>query len=190
VNDVDALIGWLLEAQHGGWPVEDSGATALLSAISGTQVTAVMHARGPKQLTRQEQQLLEAPGTTTGHERRGVLNAGRVPAAAVTAVLLPHRVPVAALRALGIGTDGAVLADAGMPLGLALAGLGVRREPLEALATPGQRDVSGREQVIWSAARLWLDSPVAVVTECFYQGFLDAYPGPWTMPSLATRTAP
>jgi hypothetical protein len=190
VNDVDALIGWLLEAPRGGCPVEDSGATALLSAISGTQVHAVMHARGPRQLTRQEQQLLEALGTATGHERRGILNAGGVPAAAVTAVLLPQRVPVTALRALGTDTNGAVLADAGMPLALALAGLGVRREPLEALATPRQRDASGREQVIWSAARLWLDSPIAVVTECFYQGFLDAYPGPWALPSLGTRTAP
>ena len=113
-----------------------------------------------------------------------------MPAAAVTAVLLPQRVPVTALRALGADADGTALGDSGVPLGRALAGLGVRREPLEALATPGQRDASGREQVIWSAARLWLDSPVAVVTECFYQGFLDAYPGPWTMPFLGTRTAP
>jgi hypothetical protein len=190
VNDVDALIGWLMEAPRDGCPVEDYGATALLSAISGTQVTAAMHSCGPKQLTRQEQQLLEAPGATTGHERRGTLNASGVPAAAVTAVLLPQRIPVTALRALGADADGAKRGDAAIPLGRALAGLGVRREPLEALATPGQRDASGREQVIWSAARLWLGRPVAVVTECFYQGFLDAYPGPWTMPFRATRTSP
>jgi hypothetical protein len=190
VNEVDVLIGWLLETPRGHRPVEDCGATALLSAISGTQVTAVMHAHGPRRLSRQEQQLLQAPGTATGHERRGALYAGSVPAAAVTAVLLPHRVPSTALQALGTDADGAALGDEGVPLGRALAGLGVRREPLEALATPGQRDTAGREQVIWSAARLWLRSPVALVTECFYQEFLDAYPGPWTMSFPGTGTAP
>ena len=44
MNDVDALIGWLLEAPRGRCPVEDCGATALLSAISGAQVTAVRKA--------------------------------------------------------------------------------------------------------------------------------------------------
>ena len=60
---------------------------------------------------------------------------------------------------------------------------------LEALATPGQRDAFGREQVIWSAARLWLDRPIAMVTECFYREFLDAYPGPWTVPFPGARIA-
>jgi hypothetical protein len=190
VNDVDALIGWLLEAPRGRCPVEDCGATALLSAISGTQVTAVIHSRGPRQLTQPEQRQLQALGAAVGHERRGTLYAGSVPAAAVTAVLLPQRVPGTALRALGADADRAGLGDEGVPLGRALAGLGVRREPLEALATPGQRDAAGREQVIWSAARLWLGYPVALVTECVYQGFLDAYPGPWTVPFAGTRTAP
>lgn len=189
MNEVDALIGWLLEAPRGGCPVEDCGATALLSAISGTQVTAVMHSRGPRQLSRREQQHLQVVGAATGHERRGMLSAGGVPAAAVTAVLLPQRVPVTALRLLGADTGEFPLIDAGVPLGRALAGLGVRREPLEALATPGQRDAFGREQVIWSAARLWLDSPIAMVTECFYQEFLDAYPGPWTVPFPGARMA-
>ena len=92
-----------------------------------------------------------------------------MPAAAVTAVLLPHRIPAAALQAIGTDTAGA-----------ALAGLGVRREPLEVLPTPGQRDAGGKEQVIWSAARLWLGCPIAVVTELVYKEFLTAYPGPWT----------
>jgi hypothetical protein len=181
VNDVDALIGWLLEAPRGRCPVEDCGATALLSAISGTQVTAVIHSRGPRQLTQREQRQLQPLGTAVGYERRGTLYAGSVPAAAVTALLLPQRVPGTALQALG---------GEGAPLGRALAGLGVRREPLEALATPGQRDAAGREQVLWSAARLWLHYPVALVTECFYQGFLDAYPGPWTVPIPGQRAAP
>ena len=118
-----------------------------------------------------------------------MLSAGGVPAAAVTAVLLPQRVPTTALRLLGADTGEFSLGDARLPLGRALAGLGVRREPLEALATPGQRDAFGREQVIWSAARLWLDSPIAMVTECFYREFLDAYPGPWTVPFPGARMA-
>ncbi len=133
---------------------------------------------------------MHAPGATAGHERRGTLCAGGVPAAAITAVLLPHRVPAAALRALGTDEHGAEAGGGGVPLGRALAGLGVRREPLTVLATPGQRDAGGREQVLWSAARLWLGSPVALVTECFYREFLDAYPGPWTGPCTRRRAAP
>jgi hypothetical protein len=179
VNDIGTLIAWLLEAPR-GCPVEQGGATAAFAAISGDPVTAVMGSRGPRELTQREQQLLQAMGATIGHERRGVLYAGAVPAAAVTAVLLPHRIPAAALQAIGTDTAGAALADAGVPLGRALAGLGVRREPLEVLPTPGQRDAGGKEQVIWSAARLWLGCPIAVVTELVYKEFLTAYPGPWT----------
>jgi hypothetical protein len=189
VNDVDALIGWLLEAPRGSCPVEDCGATAVLSAISGAEITADLHLRGPRTLTVREQQRLQTLGVTVGYERRGTLYAGNVPAAAITAVLLPHRIPGIALRALGIDASGAALGDGGVPLGRALAGLGVRREPLEVLPTPGQRDAGGREQVIWSAARLWLRSPVALVTECFYRQFLDAYPGPWTVPFPGPRSA-
>jgi hypothetical protein len=190
VSNVETLISWLLEAPHGRSPVEDCGATALLSAISGTPVTAVMHSRGPRPLTRQEQQQLQETGAAIGHERRGILYAGSVPAAAVTALLLPRLVPDTVLRALGTDTSGAALRDSGMPLGRALAGLGARREPLAALPTPGRRDTAGREQILWSAARLWLDYPVALVTECVYQEFLDAYPGPWTMPHPPIPTAP
>lgn len=181
MNDIGALISWLLEAPR-GCAVEDGGATAAFAAISGEPVTAVMRSRGPRELTQREQQQLQALGATTGHERRGVLYAGTVPAAATTAVLLTHRIPTAALEAIGADSTGAALADADVPLGRALAGLGVRREPLEVLRTPGQRDASGNEQVIWSAARLWLGCPIAIVTELVYKDFLTAYPGPWATP--------
>ena len=105
----------------------------------------------------------------------------------MTAVLLPCRIPRTALYLLGTGSGGTA-PGGGVPLGRALAGLGVRREPLEVLATPGQFDAAGREQVAWSAARLWLDAPVALVTESFYREFLDAFPGPWALPG--PRTAP
>lgn len=184
MNDVDALIGWLLEAPRGHRPVEGCGATALISAISGAPVTAAILSRGPRRLTLHERHLLRAPGAA-GHERRGTLYAAGVPAAAVTAVLLPQRIPLPAWQALGCGAG-----EGGLPLGLALAGLGARREPLQAMATPGRRDAAGREQVVWSAARLWLRHPVALVTERFYKLFLDAYPGPWAVSVPAPRAAP
>jgi hypothetical protein len=111
-----------------------------------------------------------------------------VPAAAVTAVLLPCRIPNTALHILGTDSDTTTLG--GVPLARALAGLGVRREPLEVLATRGQVDAAGREQVVWSAARLWLDAPIALVTECFFKEFLDAFPGPWALPCPGPWTAP
>ena len=184
MSDLDAIIGWLLEAPRGRQPVEDCGATMLLAAISGTEITAVVHSHGSRELTAGEQQQLQAPGTAAGYERHGTLYAGSVSGAAVTAVLLPGRIPDTALHLLRTTPGG------GVPLGRALAGLGVRREPLEVLATPGQLDAAGREQVVWSAARLWLDAPIALVTECFFQEFLDAFPGPWALRCPGPWTAP
>jgi hypothetical protein len=181
VNDVNALIGWLLEAPR-GCPVEECGATAAFEAISGTGITAVTQFRGQRELTQREQQLLQALGAKTGHERSGILYAGTVPVAATTAILLPYRIPSAVRQALGIGPGAAATAADAVPLGRALAGLRVWREPLEVLPTPGQRDVSGKEHVICSTARLWLGGPIAIVTERIYQEFLTAYPGPWTAP--------
>ena len=188
MSDVDALAAWLLETPR-GCPVEDCGATAVVSAIAGAEVTAVMGSRGLRELTQREQRQLQTLGATIGYERRGTLYAGGVPAAAVTAVLLPGRVPAAALRELGTDVTGAELPESGMPLGRALAGLGVRREPLEVLATPDRRDADGRDQVLRSFARLWLGCPVALVTERFYGGFLDAYPGPWAARPAGRRAA-
>jgi hypothetical protein len=178
VSDIDALIARLLAEQHGR-PVEDCGATAAFAAISGAEVTAVMASRGPRELTQREQQQLQSLGVTTGYERRGTLYAGGVPAAATTAVLLPRRIPEAARQALGIGPGGEPLPAPDLPLGRALAGLGVRREPLDVTPTSGQRDALGNDLVICSSARLWLGGPIAVVTERVYREFLTAYPGPW-----------
>jgi hypothetical protein len=179
VSDAGMLIAWLLAAPRDR-PVEDGGATAAFAAISGAEITAVMQSRGPRELTRREQQQLQALGATSGHERRGTLYAGTVQAAATTAVLLPHRIPAAVRQTLGIGPGGDALPERGVPLGRALGGLGVRREPLEVVPTPGERDAGGNELVICSAARLWLGCPIAIVTERIYQKFLAAYPGPWT----------
>jgi hypothetical protein len=179
VNDIGTLIAWLLAApRHSS--VENCGATAAFAAISGIEITAVMHSRGPRELTQREQQLLQALGATSGHERCGTLYAGNVPAAATTAILLAHRVPADARATLGIGSHGDALpAAADVPLGRALSGLGVRREPLEVVPTPGGRDVDGSELVISSAARLWLGCPIAIVTERVHREFLACFPGPW-----------
>lgn len=179
MSDIGVLMAWLLTAPR-DCPVEEGGATAAFAAISRNDITAVMHFRGPRELTQREQQLLLTLGATTGHERRGALYAGGIPAAATTAVLLPHRVPASARQALGIGPGGTALpTPRGVPLSRALSGLGVRREPLEVVPTPGECDAAGNELVICSAARLWLGWPIAVVTERIYRVFLAAHPGPW-----------
>jgi hypothetical protein len=179
VSDAGLLIAWLLDRPCGR-PVEERGATAALTAVSGKVITADVHLRYPRELTQLEQRQLQALGITRGHERRATLRAGTVRAAAVTAVLLPHRIPDDARKILGIWLDGTTAPGRPrVPLGAALAGNGVRREPLEVVPTPGEQDDAGRPLVIRSSARLWLGAPIAVVTEQVYGEFLDAYPGPW-----------
>jgi len=65
------------------------------------------------------------------------------------------------------------------PLGRVLRGFGVIREPLEVILTPFRFDDAGEEQVVYSAARLWLEEPIALVTERVYRRFLEAFPCPW-----------
>ena len=176
MSNVTALIAWLRAAPP-DVPIEQTGATAMLAAISGHPVSAVMQSRGPRELTQRERRLLQSNDTITGHERRGALYAGTIPAAATTAVLLPSRLPAAVRATLGIGPDGEAFPGAGnVPLGRALSGLGARREPLRVKCTPGDRDGAGRELVLRSAARLWLGHPVGIVTERVYREFLDAFP--------------
>jgi hypothetical protein len=135
-----------------------------------------MHSRGPRDLTEREQQLLESMGMTTGHERCGTLYAGNVSAAATTAILLPQRLPAVVRATLGIGPDGEALPGiADIPLGRALSGLGARREPLAVVPSPAKCDVAGHEFVVCSAARLWLDCPIGIVTEQVYREFLDVF---------------
>jgi hypothetical protein len=182
VSDATALIAWL-RAEPPDAPIERSGATAAFAAISGHPITAVMQSRGARRLTHRERQLLQSSDAITGHERRGTLYAGSIPAAATTAVLLPQRLPAAVRATLGIGPDGEALPRASdvpgagdVPLGRALRGLGARREPLRVQCTPGEQDAAGREVVVCSAARLWLGHPVGIVTERVYREFLDAFP--------------
>jgi hypothetical protein len=180
MTDAEALAAWLL-ARQPGRPVEECGATAIFAAICGQAITADIQSRRARPPTAREQRLLQAPGAPAVHERRGTLQAAPgMPVAAITAVLLPSRLPGSAAHLLGItGSGAAPPAPAEVPLGRALRGLGVRREPLQARRTPGASDAAGQEQVIYSASRLWLGGPVAVVTERVYRSFLAAFPGPW-----------
>jgi hypothetical protein len=183
MTDAEALIIWLT-ASPAGRPVEDLGATAIFAAISGTDIAAVMRSRRVRRLTARERDLLRAAGALAGHERRGVLYAGLIPAASTSAVILPRRIPASVRNVLGIAASGAVLPAADeVPLGRALRGLGVRREPVRARLTPGRRDAEGNEQVICSTARLWLAGvPIAIVTERVHSSFLAAFPRPWGSP--------
>jgi hypothetical protein len=175
MDDAGVFLTWLLGRPQG--PVENHGATSAFAAFSGCEISAVMRSRRVRRLTAREKYLLQALGATTGHERRGVLYAGPVPAAATTAIVLPHRIPAEVRRVLGIAESGAVLpADAEVPLGRALRGFGVRREVLDLQMTPGTRDAAGNELAIYSAARLWLGAPIALVTERVYRRFLAAFP--------------
>jgi hypothetical protein len=180
VTDAEALAAWLL-ARQPGRPVEECGATAIFTAICGQAVTADIQFRGTRPPTAREQLLLQAPDAPAVHERRGTLQAAPgMPVAEITAVILPPRLPGSVRDLLGItGSGAAPPAAAGVPLGRALRGLGSRREPLQARLTPGASDAAGQEQVIYSASRLWLGGPVALVTERVYRSFLAAFPGPW-----------
>jgi chorismate-pyruvate lyase len=180
MTDAEALAAWLL-ARQPGRPVEECGATAIFTAICGQIITADIQSRRVRPPTAREQRLLQAPGAPAVHERRGTLQAASgMPVAEITAVVLPSRLPGSIADLLGITGSGAALtAAAEVPLGRALRGLGVRREPLQARRTPGASDAAGQEQVIYSASRLWLGGPVAVVTERVYRSFLAAFPRPW-----------
>ena len=179
-----------LLTRHSGAAIERGGATALFEMLAGPAagpVTADVTLRRARPLTRSERRQLRAFAGTSGHERLGTLRTRTgIAVAEITAVILPGRLPPATRAALGIALSGAPLpARPGEPLGRALRGLGVTREPLRVRLTPGARDAEGAEQVIYSAARLWLGAPVALVTERVYRSFLDALPQPQPGPGTA-----
>jgi hypothetical protein len=186
MSDPAALA--LLLSRRSAAAVEHGGATALFELLAGrdaSPVTADIRLRRARPLTRTERRRLHAPAGTSGHERLGTLRTRTgLAVAQISAVIMPGRLPPATRAALGIALSGAPLpAPHGEPLGRALRGLGVTREPLLVRLTPGARDAAGAEQVLYSAARLWLGAPVALVTERVYLSFLEALPGrPGTAP--------
>ena len=144
-------------------------ATILFEELAGEQIRIELTGCADRPLTPAEcHDLRLAPGAR-GYERVGTLrtvNSGLV-AAEVSSLVVPGRLPASACTALGLpGPDEPAPPPSDLPLGKALAGFGVRREPLGArLERDGARSAGSRVSVR-SAARMWLaDVPVALASE-------------------------
>jgi hypothetical protein len=145
-------------------------ATILFEELAGEEIRIELTRCADRPLTPAECRDLRVSPGARGYERTGTLrtvNSGLV-AAEVSSVVVPGRLPASARTALGIpGPDEPAPPPADVPLGKALAGLGVRREPLGArlLHDDGTRGPGGRVSVT-SSARMWLaDVPVALASE-------------------------
>jgi hypothetical protein len=144
-------------------------ATALFEELAGEQVRIELVGRADRPLTAAECLELRASPGTHGHQRTGTLctvSSGLV-AAEVSSVIVPARLPASALRALGIpGPDDPAPPPSAIPLGKALAGLGVHREPLGARLLRDSARIPGSRVLVESSARMWLDgAPVALASE-------------------------
>jgi hypothetical protein len=141
-------------------------ATLLFEELVGERIHIELADRADRVLTAAESLELHASPDTIGHYRAGRLRAvtSGLVAADVRSTVLPWRLPEATRRELGIPEPGEpALPRTDVPLGKALAGLGVRREPLGAhLVRNGASDAIAVE----SSARMWLgDLPVALASE-------------------------
>jgi hypothetical protein len=159
-------------------------ATILFEDLAGEQISIELVASADRRLTEAECVRLHADPGAYGHHRTGRLrtvHSGLV-AAEVHSVVVPGRLPASARRILGIrGTDEPAPPPSGVPLGKALAGLGVRREPLGARLVRHGTGAAGDRVSVESSARMWLgDVPVALagerVTAEFCQRAVDRLP--------------
>jgi hypothetical protein len=144
-------------------------ATLLFEELAGEPVRIDLTGTADRLLTLTECLELNVSPGTSGHQRNGTLctvSSGTV-AAEVTSLIVPGRLPAAALRALGMpGPDDPAPPPSTIPLGRVLADLGVRREPLGARLVSGTVTASGRRVLVEASARMWLgDTPVALATE-------------------------
>lgn len=152
-------------------------ATVLFEELAGEQIRIELTGCADRPLTAAECLELRAGPGTYGHQRTGTLrtvSSGLV-AAEVSSVVVPGRLPASVLRALGIpGPGDSAPLPSALPLGKALARLGVRRESLGARllrdsAAVAPRDstrVPGGRMLVESSARMWVDgSPVALASE-------------------------
>ena len=145
-------------------------ATILFEELAGEEIRIELAGCAGRPLTPAECRDLRVSADARGYERTGTLrtvSSGLV-AAEVSSVVLPGRLPASARTALGIpGPDEPAPPPTDVPLGKALAGHGVRREPLGArlVHDDGARSPGGRVSVT-SSARMWLaDVPVALASE-------------------------
>jgi hypothetical protein len=141
-------------------------ATLLFEELAGERIHIELAGRTDRTLTPAESLELHASPDTIGHHRTGRLRtvtSGLV-AAEVTSTVLPWRLPAATRAELGIPDPGEPDPPrSDVPLGKALAGLGVRREPLGAHLV---RSDSSDNIAVESSARMWLgDLPVALASE-------------------------
>ena len=145
-------------------------ATILFEELAGEEIRIELAGCASRPLTPAECRDLRLSPGARAHERTGTLrtvSSGLV-AAEVSSVVVPGRLPASARTALGIpGPDEPAPPPTDVPLGKALVGLGVRREPLGArlVHDDGTRIPGGRVSVT-SSARMWLaDVPVALASE-------------------------
>ena len=145
-------------------------ATILFEELAGEEIRIELTGCAGRPLTPAECRDLRVSPGARGYERTGTLRTVRsgLVAAEVSSVVLPGRLPASARTALGIpGPDEPAPPPTDVPLGKALAGHGVRREPLGArlVHDVGTRIPGGRVSVT-SSARMWLaDMPVALASE-------------------------
>jgi hypothetical protein len=141
-------------------------ATLLFEELAGERIHIELAGRTDRALTAAECLELHASPDTIGHHRTGRLRAiaSGLVAAEVTSTVLPWRLPASTRAELGIPAPGEpALPRSDVPLGKALAGLGVRREPLGARLV---RSGSSDNIAVESSARMWLGNlPVALASE-------------------------
>jgi hypothetical protein len=120
-------------------------------------------------LTAAECHELHVSPQAIGHQRTGRLRAveSHLVAAEVSSIVVPWRLPAPVRMALGIPCPGEPIPPPStLPLGKALADLGVRREPLGARLVRDQAADAGGRIAVESSARMWLgDAPVALASE-------------------------
>jgi hypothetical protein len=144
-------------------------ATLLFERLADERIIVELSGCEDRPLTAAERGELQLGPGAVGYYRRGTLRtAGSgLAVAAVTSLVIPDRLPASARTALGIPTpDEPAPPRSAVPLGKALADLGVRREPLGARLGRDSANSSGGGVSVESAARMWLaDVPVALATE-------------------------
>jgi hypothetical protein len=144
-------------------------ATILFEELAGEEIRIELTRCADRALTPAECRDLRVSLGALGHERTGTLrtvNSGLV-AAEVSSIVVPGRLPASARTALGIpGAEEPAPTPTDVPLGKALAGLGVRREPLGARLVHDDSTRPGGRVSVTSSARMWLaDLPVALASE-------------------------
>jgi hypothetical protein len=161
-------------------------ATILFEKLADEQIIVELSRCEERSLTAAERGELQLGPGAAGYHRIGTLRtaASGLAVARVTSLVVAERLPASARRALGIPVAGEPApALSALPLGKALAGLGVRREPLGARLVRDRADDGGVS--VESSARMWLgDVPVALAGEQVTARFCQRVGGPDPSPTL------